>query len=145
MTIIKTNLFSTIIDSIPKENRAKVIEEILYLIMNILAFGDYEISFSFVNYELIQNLINLYNANAQNWKPYMHLFILSVFKSIFKTENEYRLKENKDYNYDDNNLNFIEYFLRQGYLDFLSDLRLKQNEKINEIIDEIENEIKKKF
>lgn len=145
LTLVKTQLFSTIIDSIPNEKRTKNIEEILYLLSNILAIRDYEITFSFLNYDLMQNLIDLYNANVDNWRSYMHLFILTVFKSIFQTENQYRLRKDKDYNYDDNNLNFIEYFLRQGYLDFLSSVRLKGNLVINEVIDDIENEIKKRL
>lgn len=145
LALIQSPVFSLIVDSIPNESKTKVIEEILYLIMNILSYNDSEISFSFLNYKLMQSLIDLYSANAQNWNTYMHLFILSVFKSIFKTENNYRLKDNKNYNFDDNDLNFIEYCLRQGFAEFLTGLRNRQNERVNELIDEIENEIKRRF
>lgn len=145
LSLIKSPLFAMIIESIPKESKTKVMKEILFLLMNILSFCDSEISFSFVNYNLMQNLIDLYYANAENWNTLLHVFIINVFKNIFKVENKYRLEEEKNHNFDDNNLHFIEYFLRQGCLDFLLSLRINKAESVNKTIDELEFEINKRF
>lgn len=145
MNLVQSPIFHMIINSIAKETKTKVIEEIFYMIMNILTHLDTEISFSFLNYNFMQNLIELYYANAENWKSILHIYIINLFKFIFKIENQYRFEEEKNYNFDDNNLNFVEYFLRQGGLDFLSNLRNKQSEQVNKQIDELENEINKRL
>lgn len=145
MSLVKSELFSMIMASIKKEKSSKVMEEILYLIMNILSYNDSEISFTFLNYDLLQNLIDVYYSNAENWNILLHIFILNVFKSIFGTENKYKLKEEKNQNFDDNNVNFIDYFLRQGCLEFLSNLRTKHDVRIDACINDIENEINIRF
>lgn len=141
LILINKPLFKMILNTFEITKNKRIISEIFFLMSNILSIKDSEITFSFLNYKLIQNILDLMYNNKDNWDLWMLLYSLNVIYLIFENENKYKLEGLKNYNFDDNNLNFIEYFMRYGGLEILAALRIKGDINLDNYMDRIENEI----
>jgi len=144
LELIKSQIFRMIKETLKETENLKLIEEILWFFSNILAHSDSEIAFSFFNYEFMQNLLNFHDKTYPSSNIFLNLLFFNVFKLIFKIENDYQFQEVKNFNFDDNELNFIQYFISHGGIELLSAFRNK-NKHLDVNIDEIQIEINKKF
>jgi hypothetical protein len=131
-----------ILETTKKTNNKIILEEIFLLLSNVLSLRDSSIIFSFLNYDYIQILIKIIFDNCNNCDILINLYVINLLKLIFEIENSYKMNEEKNYNFNDNYTNYIDYFMKNGGLEVLAMLGNKGNINLDKYIDEIENQIR---
>lgn len=145
--LVESQVFKQITNTLERIKNPKLFDEILFLIANTLSHNDSEICFSYFNYAILENIMDYLNNCLVKKGAYMTIiFSLNIFKNLFLSESNYKEFEQKNYNFDDNNINFVEFFIKRGGLEMINSIRIRNfdNHHLDSYIGELENQIKRR-